>query len=77
MAKKISFGTWKARAIAYAERQLGTGDLFDESDPYDIKEAFDPQRAYDSDQTPSSYVRGVFEEDFAMKAYDRDLAKRR
>jgi len=77
MKKKISFAKWKERAAAYADRQIGTGDLFDESDPYDIKEAFNPQKAHESGQTPSSYVRNVFEEDFASMAYDRDMARGR
>ena len=72
---KISFATWKKRAAAYADRQLCTGDLFDESDPYDLKEAFDPEKAWKSGQTPASYVREVFEEDFAGLAYDRELAR--
>ena len=71
----MTFGIWKKRAAAYAQRRLGTGDLFDESDPYEIKTDFDPHAAFTTGEKPSAYVRRVFEEDFAMEAYDNDLAK--
>jgi hypothetical protein len=73
--RRVTFEAWKKRVEAYAGRHLGADDLFNASDPYDIKTTFDPKAAYDSGQKPSAYVREVFEEDFAAQANDRDLAR--
>jgi len=75
--RRVSFRLWQKKAADYAERHLGTGDLFDSDDPYDLKEAFDPHTAYVNGRTPASYVHEAFEEDFARQAYDRELARGR
>ena len=75
LRKRKAFETWKEKVAAYADKHVATGDLFDEGDPYDIKGAFDPEAAWKVGKTPSAYVREVFEEDFAMMAYDRELAR--
>lgn len=76
--KNMAFETWKKRASAFAEKHLGTGDLFDESDPYDVKgNDLDPREAFERGEKPQAYVRRVFEEDFASMANDRELARGR
>lgn len=73
----MSFSAWKKKAADYAERELATGDLFNDSDLYSIMNDFDPRKAFDRGQAPSGYVREVFAEDFANRASDHELARGR
>jgi len=73
--RRVSFRLWQKKAANYAQRHLGMGDLFDDFDPYDLKENHDPHTAYVNGRTPASYVRMVFEEDFARQAHDWELAR--
>lgn len=74
----VSFEAWKKRAEASAGKRLAVGDLFDVEDPYDlVGNDLDPRAAFESGETPAAYVRRVFEEDFAMAANDRELARGR
>jgi hypothetical protein len=69
------FEAWKKKARAYVDK-LGLvdgDDIFDPSDPYELLEGADT--AFAIGESPKAFVRDMFAEDLASRAYDADLAR--
>ena len=66
----LTFEEWKEKAGKFASDELAI-DIWYEGDPFEV--AGEAVRAFKAGQGPKEFIKGVFEEDFAGKAYDEHL----
>ena len=69
----MTYEEWKEAVAQCADKLLSLTDLWSEDDPYDLFEV--AQESYDNGQTPEAFIRWIFEEDLASKAYHSYLTK--
>ena len=69
----MNFDEWKKECASVAGTKLGYR-ILDEDDPYDLFGVM--EEAYQKGQSASDFINEVFEEDFAVIAYQEMLVNK-